>query len=280
MPLLDHIVVLVPYSFVESPPAWFSELFVSYPGGRHADGVTENTLVLLSDGSYIEFIAFVPGADPRGREGHRWGREEEGSVIDWALTLPGGEGLDEKARAFDKLRGLVRDTHTGIEYGDLIPGGRHRPDGRLLRWAVAGAYEGRAGELERLEPGKLPFWCLDDTERDLRVPYLQDGVARHPAGVVGVAAVSVSPGAPDDTGGLGMVYDVLLGRDERGDGSGWRVGTPAGNGLHPGGRVLLKPDGGARSVSITLFTSSPEFVGRTGGDVGSGVRLEFELVAT
>jgi hypothetical protein len=88
MVLLDHIVILVPHSFLTSPPAWFTNVFVPYPGGRHADGLTENTLVLFPDGSYIEFIAFVPGVDPGKREKHKWGRKAEFSVVDWALTLP------------------------------------------------------------------------------------------------------------------------------------------------------------------------------------------------
>lgn len=66
---LDHIIVLVPYATLRSPPAWITENFTLAPGGRHADGKTENRLICFQDGSYLELIAFV-GDDPKLREGH------------------------------------------------------------------------------------------------------------------------------------------------------------------------------------------------------------------
>jgi hypothetical protein len=114
----------------------------------------------------------------------------------------------------------------------------------------------------------------------LRVPYLQDGVARHPAGILGVAAVSVVSGALGSVERLGKVYDALLGRENPAVGSEWDVKTLAGEALHSGGRVRITAEDGAAGVSITLFTTAKEFAGRkVGGDVGDGLVIEFQLVA-
>ncbi|KAI1857277.1 uncharacterized protein JN550_013360 [Neoarthrinium moseri] len=282
VPLLDHIVVLIPHSFLASPPQWFVDLFTYFPGGQHADRLTENTLVLLPDGSYIEFIAFVPGIDPEKREGHKWGKAREGTVIDWALTLPGsaGDGLGEQTRAFVKIQEAVRETGTGIIYGDLVAGGRHRPDGQQLKWAVAGAYRDRDGRLEAVDPGQLPFWCLDDTKRELRVPYIKPGVSQHPTGAVGVALVSVTPDDQAEAERLDKAYGAILGGDEAESDSIWDLKTLAGEALHAGGQVRLGAAADKARLSISLFTGSGAFVGKkVGGKVTDDVSLEFEFIA-
>jgi hypothetical protein len=68
-PYLDHIIILVSYQELQSLPAWIPKNFTVTPGGRHADGKTENKLICFEDGSYIEFIAFINN-DPKMREGH------------------------------------------------------------------------------------------------------------------------------------------------------------------------------------------------------------------
>jgi hypothetical protein len=281
-PLLDHLVILVPHSLLTSPPAWFANLFTFYPGGRHADGLTENTLVLFADGSYIEFIAFMPGIDPEDRARHRWGKQKEGTIIDWALTLPEtthGKPLDQE-KVFKDIQSAIEGTGTGITYGDLVPGGRHRPDGKELKWAVASAYESDGSERTATQPGLLPFWCLDDSKRELRVPYLQDGVADHPTGVVGVALVSVTPDDPAKAEKLDKVYDALLGEESSSDDSLWDIRTIAGKDFHPDGQVRLEAVGNLSRVSLTLFTNSDKYEGtKIGGNITENVRLEFELVS-
>ncbi|KAI0123528.1 glyoxalase-like domain-containing protein [Xylariales sp. AK1849] len=281
-PRLDHLVVLVPHSCLTSPPKWFAELFTLYPGGKHADGATENTLVLLPDGSYIEFIAFVPGIDPAKREEHKWGKKKEGTVIDWAFTLPGstGEGLGEQEAAFKEIQERVRGTNTGISYGNLVSGGRHRPDGELLKWAVAAAYHTEEDPPKALEPGQLPFWCLDDTPRNLRVPYTQPGVTNHATGAVGVALVSVTPNDEEEVANLDKVYDALLGEEGADADSLWDFKTLTGDELHAGGQIRLEAVGDAPSVSFSLFTDSELFAGqKVGGKLDDSTALEFELVA-
>lgn len=276
-PLLDHIVILVPHSFLTSPPDWFTGLFTIYPGGQHAGGLSENSLVLFADGSYIEFFAFVPGADPAERAAHRWGNQKEGAVVDWALTLPGsaGEGLGGVEKAFKTIQTAVDGTHTGFSYSDLTPGGRNRPDGVELKWAISSAQQGK----ENTEPGLLPFWCLDDTKRELRVPYKQEGVAKHPSGAVGVALVSVTPPEQAAAEKLDKVYDALLGGDTSEDDSLWDLKTLEGDKIHTGGQVRLETVRGEKSVSIALFTDLKELEGKTvGGHVNEKTKLEFELV--
>ncbi|KAJ1324310.1 VOC family protein [Microdochium nivale] len=200
---LDHIVILVPYSYLalpglESsqttattttappPPNWFRDLFSFSPGGRHTDGVTENVLVLLRDGVYLEFIAFTPEAERDGarlRRGHRWGKFVEGGVVDWAVTVfhPAADEVDSshdgrqgESRARQDYDDVVRPitqrvlqrsrcgdedggaAELAVVYGDLTPGGRKRPDGVQLEWATvpavavpASADDGSSGGDER-----------------------------------------------------------------------------------------------------------------------------------
>ncbi|XXH02063.1 hypothetical protein Hte_008428 [Hypoxylon texense] len=307
-PLVDHIVILIPHSFLSTPPAWFADLFRFYPGGRHADGLTENTLALLADGSYLEFIAFVPGVDPARRAAHHWGGKKEGTVVDWALTLPsssspegeeGGEAatkLPGQQQAFREIQRKVRDAHAGIEYADLLGGGRLRPDGAVLRWEVA--FPRRAADSDSdadggpVERGTVPFWCLDVTPRQLRVPYdIAPDFAKHPTGAVGVAKIEVLVEPGSTVEGAKAVYDVLFGQDGKdapadvaGGGAEWKVGTLAGKGVHSGGAVHLRAAGGSASeslqVNISFFTDDKSLVGKSvGGKVDEEHTLTFNLVA-
>ena len=83
-PYLDHIIILLPYAKLLQLPAWIPKNFTVSPGGRHADGKTENRLVCFEDGSYIEFISFI-NDDPANRKGHWWGDRKFG-IIDFAFT--------------------------------------------------------------------------------------------------------------------------------------------------------------------------------------------------
>ncbi|KAI5859860.1 glyoxalase-like domain-containing protein [Durotheca rogersii] len=289
-PLVDHVVVLVPYAFLSAPPAWFAGLFRLSAGGRHADGRTENTLALLADGSYIEFIAFVPGAD---RAAHHWGAVPEGSVADWSVSLPPapapeGRGDDlAQEPAFREVQRRVRDTRAGIIYGDLVRGGRTRPDGTELRWGVAFAVREGEGEGEGVpaQSGTVPFWCLDATPRHLRVPYSEPGaVTQHPTGIVGVARVEVSV-SEADAGSARAVYDVLLGPGREAPAGfvrEWDIDVLEKSKVHPGGAVRLReagPGAGTR-VEIAFFTDDEGWAGKTvGGRVNDETELVFHLVA-
>ncbi|MBH1945640.1 VOC family protein, partial [Erythrobacter sp. YJ-T3-07] len=157
---------------------------------------------------------------------------------------------------FQQIQKKVDHTQAGITYGDLIPGGRHRPDGEELKWAVAAAYD-HGGK--PIEPGLLPFWCLDDTKRELRVPYQQTGVAKHANGAVGVSLISVTPNDQDQAERLDKVYTALLGDS---DDSLWDLKTLDGKKLHAGGQARLEAVGKSAQLSLAFFTDSSEVVGK------------------
>ncbi|OTB03202.1 hypothetical protein M426DRAFT_321991 [Hypoxylon sp. CI-4A] len=300
-PVIDHVVILVPHSFLSSPPDWFNELFKFQSGGRHADGLTENALVFLEDGSYLEFIAFVPDVDPAKRESHQWGSKREGTVIDWAVTLPssaedtkeGKEDEETKASRLEKefhaVQKQVQDANTGIIYADLKRGGRTRPDNEVLKWATAfGKRNDKSekessesdGDGEALEPGTVPFWCLDVTPRHLRVPYLEPQNTEHPSGVVGVAKMEVFPGLQETVDSARGVYDTLLEQDAAEISASWKVGTLAGEKVHSNGIVQLNASDGPARIDISFFTNDPGLA-RTmvGGKVDEESSLTFRLVA-
>ncbi|RGP77276.1 hypothetical protein FLONG3_4791 [Fusarium longipes] len=185
-PILDHIVILVSYQTLQELPKRLENELIVIDGGTHADGRTVNKLVIFSDGVYIELIAFQDGLDPDQRKAHRWGEAKEDTIVDWAYTLP-------HEKDFGVIQERVIESNPEVVYHDPVPGGRLRPDGVELKWSVASAYtvSGQA-----LQPGKAPFWCLDRTQRHLRVPYENDdgsepSYTKHPSGVIGVSLVAV-----------------------------------------------------------------------------------------
>lgn len=119
------------------------------PGGTHADGLTSNALIVLRDGAYVELITFnVPEGE---RTKHRWGAEAPG-WIDWAFL-----GLSAE------LSDILNARSSAVKYLPTVPGGRERPDGRVLRWRIT------APDPQRFAPAALPFFCGDVTPREWRV---------------------------------------------------------------------------------------------------------------
>lgn len=197
-PQIDHIIILLPYALVTSPPSWLTSAFTISPGGRHADGLTENRLILLADGSYIELVAFIDD-DPKRREGHWW--DKEFGIVDWALTDTSEEQPDVKT-----INSRLESIGSKVKYDDPMAGGRNRPDGVELKWKVTFP----AG----IERGAVPFWCHDVTEREKRVPISQEAT-RHPCGALGVAGIRVGV----DDGRVVAVSDairaIIEGQDEK-----------------------------------------------------------------
>ncbi|KAI5465339.1 glyoxalase-like domain-containing protein [Mariannaea sp. PMI_226] len=195
-PILDHIVILVSYDTLFEVPDRLKDSFSIIHGGEHSGGETVNKLIILPDGSYIELIAFTKGLDPEVRRAHRWGNLQEGRIIDWAYTLPA-----EPDFKLVQQRVEGASSSTGIVYQDPVAGGRTRPDGVVLKWAVSGTLHHREGDHHSHHlawPGDAPFWCFDRTPRNLRVPYQDagrdDGLAEHsihPSGARGISRVSV-----------------------------------------------------------------------------------------
>lgn len=200
-PIIDHIVILVSHTTLLTLRDTLKDTFTVIIGGSHADGLTSNNLILFKDGSYIELIAFFDDIDPDRRATHRWGRRPENTIIDWAYTLP--QDAD-----FTTVQGNVSEAQGIYVYEDPVPGGRKRPDGEVLKWAVAAAREKDKGT--RVDAGKLPFWCLDQTPRELRVPYQGNPQTEHPSGALGVSRATVRV-PPEEVAELSKVYDGIHG---------------------------------------------------------------------
>lgn len=208
-PILDHIVILVPHETLLNLPLWISEAFTVLTGGRHADGVTENKLIVLQDGVYLELIAFIPGKETE-RKSHRWGQRREGHIVDWANTLHNGADLEV-------IRSRVAAAGSGIKYTAPSAGGRVRPDGTELQWTISAPYadDDKVGAVAAFAGGEAPFWCLDRTPRNLRVPHQVESNVKHASGAVGVAGVTVSVRDAKLLKTLKETYDALQGKEGR-----------------------------------------------------------------
>ncbi|EPE03367.1 glyoxalase bleomycin resistance protein dioxygenase superfamily [Ophiostoma piceae UAMH 11346] len=276
-PLLDHIVILLPQPALDSLPSWLTDAFTVIKGGQHAGGTTANQLVLLADGVYLELIAFV-GTD-EGRRAHRWGAEPEGHVIDWALSLA-GESVDAVDKQFSGVQKQVAAAGVGLEYKDLVAGGRTRPDGEVLKWATSAPAD-TASSTDLV--GVLPFWCLDRTPRRLRVPYEDnDGtLAQHPSQAAGVSSVTLRVADAALRDRLRKAYDAVLPRTAEDE---WSVSapTPVSGGrvahLHLGlaeGDAATVAAGRRGSIELGLFTDGKP--GTVGGYLVDGWRFEIKL---
>jgi len=208
LPILDHVVILVSYKSLQELPEILENSLTVIEGGSHADGRTVNKLIIFSDGSYIELIAFRDGLDPERRKEHRWGSLKEGAIVDWAYTLA-------DVKEFSAVQKRVEDANseTGFRYHDPVPGGRIRPDGVELKWAISSVLDASKAPLW---PGTAPFWCLDITPRHLRVPYrgkateTAPSYTNHPSHVVGVSQIVASvPG--DEFSSISKVYNGIHG---------------------------------------------------------------------
>jgi catechol 2,3-dioxygenase-like lactoylglutathione lyase family enzyme len=183
MPLpLDHIVIAV--NDLAQASADYRELgFNVLPGGEHPGRTSHNALVVFSDGTYLELIAWQGPAT-----NERWYNTLQAhgeGLVDFAL-LPDDTAT---ALAAARARGLLT-LHGPVD------GGRVRPDGERLQWQSA-----------RHETPDVPFLCGDVTPRRLRVP--DDPASRtHGNGATGVASVCVALHDLDQ--GL-QRYQALLG---------------------------------------------------------------------
>ncbi|KAM4057254.1 glyoxalase-like domain-containing protein [Hirsutella rhossiliensis] len=259
LPILDHIVILVAHSTLESLPSKLSGFFVVARGGFHADGLTANKLILFEDGAYIELIAFVDGLDPDQRRQHRWGQLPEAAIIDWAYTLT-------HEAEFAAVQQRVAQSRSGLVYSDPVPGGRTKPDGTTIKWAVAAA---RGSDGNPAPPGSMPFWCLDRTPRSLRVPYDQEHrLTQHPCGAQGVSSLAVSVPV-HEVAALGEAYDAIHGSSSD-DGGAWKFKVFSGSaiGKHT---VSVSVSERAQSIELVLHGDSATCV-----EVVAGVILRVE----
>ncbi|RAR16439.1 hypothetical protein DDE83_000004 [Stemphylium lycopersici] len=203
---LDHLILFVPAdpdTQLPQVPSCFSDNFTLTPGGFHADGATSNTLIVLSDGCYIELISFLPTASASLVANHWWGGLYSSHMgwKDWCLT-------NSLSPAENYNRGKQN-------YGEPIQGGRKRADEVEVKWSVTFPKGDKGGQDVR---GRVPFFCHDGTERAVRVPLDGDKML-HKCGAVGVRELTVLVKDDGLLEGTQKVYQDVLGE------SGKREGT-------------------------------------------------------
>lgn len=254
-PFLDHVVILVPHDALTHVPDWLAKELTILPGGKHTGGITENKLVVFKDGSYLELIAFLPGVDPDERRKQVWGDKPEGTIIDFAYTLA-------NEAQFNTVQDNVKASGAGIVYADPVPGGRIRPDGTELKWAVASAQsDSRSSTPVSIVRGDIPFWCLDRTPRRLRVPYDSEDNVRHPCGAVGIAGLKITT-ADEKVPALSRAYASIRGHQslevsEADFRNSWKVSPPAKT--RNSARVSLGVRGDGRDhIRLSLLAQSGE----------------------
>lgn len=94
-------------------------------GGKHPGRGTENALVSLGAGRYIELLAPVSTAPDSGRPPAAGSEPPKLTLSGWALHT----------RALDQLITVVRSD--GFQVAGPIPGSRRTPEGTLLQWRTA-----------------------------------------------------------------------------------------------------------------------------------------------
>jgi hypothetical protein len=93
------------------------------PGGQHPGRGTENALVSLGAGHYLEILS--PIAPQPGAAGDPRTRHEELTLAGWALHTRALANVVTRLRA------------AGFAVADPTPGSRRTPDGTLLQWQTA-----------------------------------------------------------------------------------------------------------------------------------------------
>lgn len=117
-------------------------------GGVHDGGETQNSLVALPDGSYLELMTpTTPGTEP-----DRWA----GIVDHW-------RGPEHWCIRADVRELLTNSIAAGAPVDGPHQGSRDRPDGTHVEW-VTGSYGPPAVR------GVLPFAIMDRTPRAFRIP--------------------------------------------------------------------------------------------------------------
>ena len=200
---LDHLVVIVDDLAAASRD--YKKLgFTVQSGGEHSDGLSQNALIIFSDGTYIELFTI------KDRSRQRWMRRlrrlrllrlvlsrQPPNRRRFMQSAARGEGLADFA-----LR-VTGDVHAaadaaragGWDVTQPAPGGRARPDGVMLAWRLI---------IPRRRD--VPFFIADDTSRNLRVP--TGDHSQHANGVVGIQSLIV---AVHDLTAVQARYAALLG---------------------------------------------------------------------
>jgi catechol 2,3-dioxygenase-like lactoylglutathione lyase family enzyme len=237
---IDHAVLFV--ENLDAATAEFTELgFLVTPGGTHTGGLTENALILLADGTYLELLGFTVPLE-------RLTGGEERTALDRRFVPRGrvGQGFGDFACGIAGLEGAIAAARgAGLEVEGPFPGGRTRPDGIAVEWQLAFPAD-----------DVLPFLIEDVTDRALRVP--RGDATRHANGASGIVELVVRT---DDTKRIVNSYEKLFG-------SAAEVSEGAVSFHLTNGVITIQP---GTANSVRLHTSVE---GATGAFECHGVRIE------
>lgn len=146
----------------------------------HADGLTQNALIVLCDGVYIELIEFLDKPlkiqgntnetlqEWKERKSKHWWYGRKSGWVDWCLR---GGVKDKRASCINKASklGIERDKELQepknpdlVMYKEAMTGGRRTPSGKDVKWNVTFPQGPQAVR------GRYPFWCEDVTPREWR----------------------------------------------------------------------------------------------------------------
>jgi len=164
----DHAVIAVPD--LEIAIRDYQALgFTVIKGGVHANRATHNALIVFGNATYLELLAPTGEAPTQGQQNF--------SRLSWR------EGLTGFALRSDDLEAeAVRLRGEGLMIGEVTPGGRRRPDGKVLEWKTA-----------LLDDSFAPFLIQDVTPQAWRIPG-DPAITTHPNHVVGVRGVVIAVG--------------------------------------------------------------------------------------
>jgi hypothetical protein len=118
-------------------------------GGAHASGGTHMAVLGLEDGSYVELVAPLKAGAATDSGWSKLMLANAGACA-WAV------GSADIQKDVDALKGA------GLAVDGPFPGGRKKPDGKVLKWRTAALGTEQAGAM-------LPFMIQDETPRQWRV---------------------------------------------------------------------------------------------------------------
>ncbi len=232
---IDHMVILA--DDLDEAISRFEALgFAVTRGGSHPAWGTENALIPLADGSYLELLA---ARDPELARQHRLWQRADGSTREPGSY--GGYALGSDDIDSDVLQIRAR----GLWLTDPQAGSRRRPDGQMVRWQLAFS-----------DRPDLPFLIEDETHRGLRIASPERGLGTD----AGIDEVVV---AVDDLPDAARAYEQLLDIPSTHAVS---LHGPAAHFQTPRGRIVLIPRPGPGVFSVMLgahrWTESTQAVGR------------------
>lgn len=213
---IDHVLIAVP-DLQLAVEVYQALGFQVLPGGKHPRMGTQNALVPLADGTYLELIA---AEDPELAQ-------EQAPHVTAAL------GRENRlARFVLESDFLDTDVNTmrarGFDMGDPIDGERMRPDGVRVAWRSAFPLDMH-----------LPFVLQDVTPRELRISVPTEGIGQLlRMGDINVGVTNVA--AATET------YQKLLGMDGE---DGWFE--------LPRGAIILKDVDTQLILNVNLEADNP-----------------------